>query len=444
MPSLLIEFPELLSEWHAERNGEPCPPKLRAGSSRKVWWRCRRDAGHEWQAVVQKRTLGGRCPVCAGRIVGPAGENSLAVEAPELARQWHPTKNGKLSPRDVLVGSHRKVWWKCGRGPDHEWQASLSQRSWRGCGCPFCAGKRVSVTNSLAAVRPELAAQWHPTKNGTLTPKDVMAQTHRMVWWRCAERGHEWRAALHRRSTGGCPYCAHQWTPRGDSVAAVLPKLARQWHPTKNGKLGPGDVVPGSNRRVWWKCPKGPDHEWQTTVVQRGVEGTGCPFCSRRRISVTNNLAALHPELAEEWHPSRNGKLRPEQVMPQSKRRVWWKCRKGPDHEWRAPVFYRARLGLNCPCCAGSKVSVTNSLAARYPRIAAMWHPTKNGTLTPDDVFPRSERRVWWRCDRGHEWRAMPRSRVGKQGGCPLCPKPNKAKTVHTRRVREVVRFPGR
>ena len=444
MAGFLAEFPDIASEWHVDRNGEPCPDDLRAGSNRKVWWCCRENPRHEWQAVVRKRTQGARCPICAGRVIGPAGENSLAVEAPALAREWHPKKNGKLRPRHVLAGSHKKVWWKCRKGPDHEWETSLSQRSWRGRGCPFCAGQRVSVTNSLAAVRPELAAQWHPTKNDALTPDDVMAHTHKAVWWRCRERGHEWRAPIHGRSTGGCPYCVHQSTAREDSLAAVLPKLARQWHPTKNGKLKPADVVPGSNRRVWWMCPKGPDHEWQTTVVQRGVEGTGCPFCSRRRISVTNNLATLHPDLVEEWHPTRNGKLGPERVMPQSKRRVWWKCPKGPDHEWQAPVFYRASLGKACPFCTNNRLSVTNSLAARFPRIAAMWHPTRNGSLTPEKVFATTTRRIWWRCDRGHEWQAMPASRVKKQGGCPHCPKPNRRKTVHTRRVREVVRFPGR
>ena len=38
-------------------------------------------------------------------------------------------------------------------------------------------------TKSLAETHPDLAAQWHPTKNGELTPYDVTAGTDKSVWW---------------------------------------------------------------------------------------------------------------------------------------------------------------------------------------------------------------------------------------------------------------------
>lgn len=439
----LSSRPHLAREWHPDRNGSLDPRIVHVGSNLKVWWRCRVDPRHQWQAVVARRSTDGRgCPVCAGRAVGPRGENSLAQEAPSVARQWHPVKNGTLHPRDVLAGSQQRVWWKCPKGPDHQWQATVKKRARAGRGCPFCAGHRASITNSLAALRPEIARHWHPTRNGPLTPRDVTAHAHRVVWWRCRQCGRDWNCSIHDRyGPSSCPWCSHRRTPPEDSVAAVRPELARQWHPTRNGKLRPGDVVPGSNRRIWWKCPRGPDHEWSTTLAQRGVEDTGCPFCSRRRLSVTNHLATLFPDVARQWHPTRNGVLRPDMLMPHSKRAVWWKCKVAADHEWRAPVFYRTRLGKGCPCCAGRKLSVTNSLQARYPRIAAFWHPARNGRLTPHDVFSSSTSRVWWRCDRGHEWRAMPVARVKKQGGCPLCPPAHRRKSVRTHRTREHIRL---
>ena len=90
---------------------------------------------------------------------------SLATSHPEAAAQWHRTKNGNATPADVVAGSHNIAWWRCPKGPDHEWEARIYDRS-GSCGCPFCAGKRVSVTNSFANLRPDLAAEWHPTKNG--------------------------------------------------------------------------------------------------------------------------------------------------------------------------------------------------------------------------------------------------------------------------------------
>lgn len=398
--------PSLAREWHAERNGVLRPADVHIGSNLKVWWRCRRDPRHERQAVVGKRSALGRgCPVCAGRVVGPRGENSLLVEAGPVARQWHPTKNGALRPVDVLAGSHQYAWWKCPRGPDHEWRAQVKKRVRAGRGCPFCSGNRASITNSLAARRPAIAKQWHPTRNGALTARDVTPHAHRVVWWQCREAEHEWRISVHNRTGPNCPLCLHRRTAPEDSLPAVLPRLAKQWHPTRNGNLRARDLVVGSNRRIWWKYPKGPDHEWSTTLVQRGVEGTGCPFCSRRRLSVTNHLGALFPDVARQWHPSRNGALRPDKLMPQSKRQVWWKCEVADDHEWRAGLL---------PDASRSRLSVL-----RRPQ--AVRHEFSRRALSAHRRLLASgqERRAhiaWYfsPCDLAHLVAVRPRSRVAR------------------------------
>lgn len=67
--------------------------------------------------------------------------HNLLSKYPALAKEWHPTKNGSLTPRDVTPGSGKKVWWICGKG--HEWEATVNNRS-RGRGCPYCAGKAAS------------------------------------------------------------------------------------------------------------------------------------------------------------------------------------------------------------------------------------------------------------------------------------------------------------
>ena len=54
---------------------------------------------------------------------------SFAETHPEVAKQWHPTKNGDLSPKDFTHGTHKKVWWKCDKGDDHEWIAIIYSRS---------------------------------------------------------------------------------------------------------------------------------------------------------------------------------------------------------------------------------------------------------------------------------------------------------------------------
>jgi len=103
-------------------------------------------------------------------------KKSLLETHPKIAAEWHPTKNGYLTPDQIVAGSNKKVMWKCPKGPDHEWPAIITERTGKKRkGCPCCAGRKVSVTNSLATLLPELAAEWHPTKNGDLTPDQIVA-----------------------------------------------------------------------------------------------------------------------------------------------------------------------------------------------------------------------------------------------------------------------------
>jgi len=83
---------------------------------------------------------------------------------PDLVREWDFERNVGLSPKDLSAGSGQTVWWACPVSPDHRWRANPNNRT-HGSGCPFCANRRVSVTNSLAALFPILAGQWHATQS---------------------------------------------------------------------------------------------------------------------------------------------------------------------------------------------------------------------------------------------------------------------------------------
>jgi hypothetical protein len=275
---------------------------------------------------------------------------------------------------------------------------------------------KLSKIHNLKFLFPEIAGQWHPGKNGDLTPDQVTPRSHKKAWWKC-EKGHEWTATVKNRTYGrGCPYCANKIVNEENNLLALDPELAKQWHPTKNGDLSPENVTQGSDKKAWWKCEKG--HEWQTCISSRSSQRTGCPFCSGRRVSKEKNLLTLYPEVAKQWHPTKNGKLKPEQVTAKSSRRVWWLCEKG--HEWQAYVSNRSNQGTGCPYCKGKKASKDYNLLVVNPGLSKEWHSTKNGNLTPADVRPMSDKRVWWICEQGHEWKAMVNKRnIGK--GCPYC-----------------------
>ena len=147
------------------------------------------------------------------------------------------------------------------------------------------------------------------------------------------------------------------------------PELAAQWHPTKNGGLTPADVTFGSSKfKVWWKCPKGSDHEWDATIASRASRNRGCRACDGKQVSVTNSLQSLFPELSKEWHPTKNEDLTPADFTTKSNFKAWWKCPKGSDHEWQIQIAVRSN-GNGCDFCRGQSLSVTNSLQTLCPEL---------------------------------------------------------------------------
>lgn len=345
-------------------------------------------------------------------------EYCIRYDCRELLAQWHPDKNGDLTPDKITSGSQRKVWWRCDQG--HEWMGRSYDRAKRGTGCPYCAGKRILPGMDLASLYPHLADQWHPKRNGELGPEDVLPGSHRSVWWKCS-RGHEWRAIINSRVNGqGCPVCTGRAVVAGkNDLGTVFPAVAMEWHPERNGLLRPSQVISGSKRKVWWRCDQG--HEWQASIKSR-TQGVGCPVCAGKIVNPgENDLKSFSPELAEQWNREKNGTLCPEQVSVFSNRRVWWKCSRG--HEWQAKISDRATKRSDCPYCTNRKVLAGfNDLKTVEPLVAAQWHPEKNVPLEPNMVLPGSTKRVWWQCSDGHEWKAVIYSRTGAQKcGCPVC-----------------------
>ena len=277
-----------------------------------------------------------------------SSRESLVQTHPKVARQWHPIRNKDLQARDVKPFSNKKVWWLCERG--HEWEAIVFNRS-NGRGCPFCSGRRATDYYNLEVVNPSLADEWHPSKNGNVSPRSVTPFSHKKVWWHCG-LGHEWEARVIDRTNGsGCPFCLGRQATDNYNLQVVNPSLAEEWHQIKNGTLFASDVTPFSNKEVWWRCRRG--HEWETRVSNR-TSGRGCPFCSGRYATADYNLRAANRTLAREWDLSKNGNVTPADVTPFSNKKVWWRCESG--HEWQARVADRSN-GSGCPYCSIRKGS---------------------------------------------------------------------------------------
>lgn len=202
----------VIARWHPTKNKTLNINTVSAGSNKKVWWLC--PEGHDWEALVTSLTAGQDCPYCSGNRVWE-GFNDLATTVPTLAAQWHPTKNS-ITPQEISSGSNKKVWWLCPSG--HEWQAQVNNRK-NGSGCFQCSyteGKRQLTVSTpkpnvddFATLFQSIAAEWHPTKNGTYRPNMFKKGSDHRSWWECSV-GHEWEAKIADRThyQTGCPFCS--------------------------------------------------------------------------------------------------------------------------------------------------------------------------------------------------------------------------------------------
>ena len=463
----------LAKEWDYEKNNGLTPVDVTPGSNKKVWWRC--SKGHEWRATIKNRNKEIGCPYCAGQKV-LEGYNDLQTVNPALAKEWNYEKNGRLTPVSITANSGQKVWWKCQE--EHEWQAVVTDRN-KGKGCPYCSGRyAVTGKNDLQTVNPNLAKEWNYEKNNGLTPMDVTPNSGQKVWWKC-NKGHEWKATVSNRNIGhGCPICCserrtsfpeyaivyyltkcgidviHSYREKGYELDIYIPskKIAIEydgglWHKNrikndleKNFKCKKDQIklyrlreelLPLNDSSIDYVVQKGQKNlsEILQTVLSE-IIGTDVDVdLERDSISIenlreftekANSILFSNPEIAKEWDYEKNDKLKPQNLMANSNKKVWWKCSKG--HEWQARIDHR-NSGSGCPYCAGKKVlKGYNDLQTVNPTLANEWHYEKNNELTPIDVTPNSNKKVWWKCKTGHEWQATIASR-NNGSGCPICRK---------------------
>ena len=211
--SLLIVYPQIAKYWHPTNNDNLLPIDISQASGTEVWWKCK-EKGHVWKEAVGKVTRREKqrktfCIQCKEE------SKSLIIKSPEIAKEWHPTKNNNyrfngiiMTPSNTSAGYSKKVWWKCDKGFDHEWEATVKNR-YKDSKCPVCSGNKITRSNSLAFTNPKIAKEWHPTKNGQLSPRMISEKSGKAFWWKCKKKGHVWKERIDKLSKrkNTCPKC---------------------------------------------------------------------------------------------------------------------------------------------------------------------------------------------------------------------------------------------
>jgi len=432
--SVAETHPQLLTEWHPTKNAAISPTEISLGSHRPVWWVCKQ--GHEWTAILKSRTQGHGCPYCSPQ--SSRLEIRLLCELRALfseviwRKRFTPYECDIFLPGLSLgVEVDGFIWHKNRVQQDNHKNRMLAAHGVelfrvRGNGLTKVAEHDIfySETENPLAIVHRLLQVLLPRVSNNENRKRI--ETHLATAHFANEK--EYRAIL---ATLPKP-------PHDRSLEAVCPHLLQEWHP-RNLPLAPANFTAFSSKKVWWICLEG--HEDYFASIAKRASGRGCPLCGRKMREVATVNAAIKrsgtveqslPHLLAEWHPALNLPLTPDQVSAGSSQKIWWCCAAG--HEWRASVCSRKRRAA-CPQCSrkasGLKIRKAalrrGSLAEKHPQLAALWHPRKNGELQPTHVPSKSNMKVWWLCEKGHEAHQTISSRTDGVG-CPECYKTSRVR----------------
>ncbi|MFC4321331.1 zinc-ribbon domain-containing protein [Litchfieldia salsa] len=485
---------EILEEWDLTKNVGLCPDTVSYGSEKRVSWICFK-CKYDWETSVNRRTSkkGSGCPKCSkkkqierSKRTKLLKSGSLQEKAPQLLNDWDYKLNEQIVPSNFSIGSNQIVWWKC---PicTNSYQASIYSRT-LGSGCPGCKTIRRNKTmvkrnGSLFSVHPELEKEWHPQKNKALTLKDVTSNSNKKVWWQC-EKGHEWQAPPATRGKGhGCPYCAGLYPTKKNNLLVKSSRIAKEWHPTKNGNLIPENISPYSMKKVWWQCQRG--HEWQASVSNR-YQGRDCAQCSSElrssfpEQSIIFYLSKVFNVDSRTMHngwevdiylPDYNIGIEYDGIAYHSKKHLREReIRKNnalseigldlirikesyeSDEIIDQTIFFIVNHSYkNFPTALRKlfhllevktkkkiemeldidrdrigimnqyiMIQKKNSFAANFHELINLWNNKKNMKLRPDTVSAMSNKKVWWNCEEGHEWEETVIN-VAKGNRCPYC-----------------------
>lgn len=276
--------------------------------------------------------------------------------------------------------------------------------------------------------REDLLEEWGDKNE--IKPDEVTPFSGKKVVWVC-KKGHEWEAIIANRTgkNTGCPFCAGQKVIPGINDLETWCKqnerkeILKEW--SDKNTIRPNEISAHSSQKVIWCCEKG--HEWTTPIVDRTAGRHNCPYCAGRKVKSGENDFETwcnknnKQYLLKEW--SDKNTIKPNEITRGSNQKIIWCCEKG--HEWQSSLYNRLHHS-GCPVCKGKKIlSGYNDLGTYCLQhglldIYKEYDQIKN-SCSINKWFPKTDKKVWWKCPQGHSYRAAIRNRIIGKTKCPYC-----------------------
>lgn len=409
--------PDKIEFWDNKKNNDLSPFDISPFSHKKYHWICEKTKKHSFLSSAANISRERGCPYHSSppRKIGHG--NDLQSVNPKLAKEWHPTKN-KVKPSEVFPSSSKNFYWICSK--KHYWLQSPNLRS-SGRNCPYCSNKKVGFGNDFETLFPDMAKEWHPTKN-KLKPSEIIAGGSKKIFWIC-KYGHEWSAIMDNRvkKGSGCPKCSSQ-TSRVELY--IFSELQTIFNKVLNREKINKDEI-----------------DIFIDDINLGLEYDGAYYHKNKEkkdLQKNHRLNKIMLLINIREYPL--NRISKHDIFYDSKNRDYHKLfiqilkkiaslkyikskeinDKINDYIKNDKQMNRKYFNDLVSFLPGPLLD--DSLMEKNPLLSQQWHPQKNGNLTPRNFTSKSGWRAWWKCDKGHEWDQTIHARSrNKIAVCPIC-----------------------
>lgn len=477
-------YPEIVLEWDYENNDKS--PEEVCSLNSDIYWKCKRGHSYKMKVALRVGKQKCGCPYCsvpAKKVL--KGFNDLATTNPSVLVEWDYNKN-EVKPDEVLAGSARKIWWVCKEGHSYRQSIVYKVKSKNKSTCPYCSHQKLlKGYNDLATTHPYILTEWDYEKN-TVLPTQIGVGTHNKIWWKCPF-GHSYQTYPSNRCGRmhtGCPICKkenHTSFPEqavlyyvkqyfsdainsdkeqiGMELDIYIPRIktaieydGKTWHNNNSFELKKNENCKNNGVRLirireadlklYDDCiclvrDNVRNNDSLSLVirdllsildvqnadvdVERDASSIYSSYIETRK---AKSLASVYPEIAKEWHLSKNGQLTPEMVAPISNKVVWWLGECG--HEYQMEISNRTNQNCGCPYCSGKRVLQGFNDFETWCKendigLLTEWCYERNKVL-PSEVTKSSDKIVYWKCKKCNNiWKTKIDSRTRMKSGCPKC-----------------------
>jgi very-short-patch-repair endonuclease len=361
----------------------------------------------------------------------------------EKSKYLHPTKNGNFNPNITRIGSSKILWFLCSEC-GHDFQMSLNNVNsdhWCGyCGNNWkhCENDDCNYCNNKSFQSHEKSKYWHPTKNGDITPKDVLPSSNKKYWFHCEDCGHDFEKILNNITSGSwCKYCTHVWKHCGDEECNYCYKKsfkshekAKFWHSTKN-TVSPLYVAKSSGKKRWFKCNEC-GHDFNMSI-NHITQDSWCKYCTVRWTHCGDkdckycfNRSFASHDKSKYWDAEKNNQDA-LQVAKTSGKKYWFKCEEC-NHSFKSRLSdisngrWCGYCSLSWKHCGDEECEYCYKRSFKSHYRSNFFHKEKNNGEDPLYIIKSKNKKYWFTCDDcGNDFKSSINSITNKDSWCKYC-----------------------